>query len=223
MLRALDQDLWVADRPLRLAGCAFGTRATLVRLADGGLFVHCPVSLEGGLQAEIEALGPVRHLVAANKMHYRWLAENAAAFPDATVHLAPGLAEKRAELPRGETLGGGPGPWSADLDKLRVGGVPTLEETVFLHRKSRTLMLTDLAFNLRAPRPLFERVMLRMLGAWDHFGPSRLAKSFMRDKKRLRADLDRILAWDFDRVVLTHGEIVEKDGRELLRDAYAFV
>ena len=223
MLRPLDEDIWVADRPLRLLGCAFGTRATIARLSDGGLFVHCPVSLEGGLQAEIAALGPVRHLVAANKMHHFWLVENAKAFPDARVHLAPGLAEKHKELPRGETLGGAPGPWSAELDELLVGGVPTLEETVFLHRKSRTLILTDLAFNLRAPRPLFERGMLRVLGAWDHFGPSRVAKSFMRDKKRLRADLDRILAWDFDRVVLTHGEIIEKGGCDLLRDSYTFL
>jgi len=223
MLTALDEDIWVADRPLRLAGCAFGTRATVVRLADGGLFLHCPVSLDDGLGAKIAALGRVRHIVAPNKMHYFWLRENAEAFPDATVHLAPGLAEKRKELPPGETLGEEPGPWSADLDELLVGGVPPLEETVFLHRKTRTLILTDLAFNLRAPRPLFERVMLRALGAWDRFGPSRLARSFMRDKERLRADLDRILAWDFERVVLTHGEIVEKGGRDLVRESYAFV
>ena len=223
MLRALDQDIWVAERPLRLAGCAFGTRASIVRLADGGLFVHCPVSLEQGLQAEIAALGPVQHLVAANKMHHFWLAENAEAFPDARVHLAPGLAEKRAALPPGEALGAGPGPWSADLDELLVGGVPTLAETVFLHRKTRTLILTDLAFNLRAPRPPFERVVLRILGAWDCFGPSRIARSFIRDKKQVRRDLDRILAWDFERVVLTHGEIVEKGGRDALRASYSFL
>lgn len=75
MLHALDEDLWVAERPYSL----LGVRTTVVRLSDGGLFVHCPIALGDGLQAELAALGPVRHLVAANKLHYFFLSENLAA------------------------------------------------------------------------------------------------------------------------------------------------
>jgi hypothetical protein len=37
----------------------------------------------------------------------------------------------------------------------------------------------------------------------------------------VRASLERILAWDFDRVVVTHGDVVEHGGAEALRHAWA--
>ena len=223
MLRKLDEGLWVAEHPLRLAGSEFGTRVTVVRLPDGGLWLHCPIPLGEGLREQIQAQGAVRYLVAPNKLHYFWLAENAQAFPDARLHLAPGLAEKRPELPEGEVLDETTAPWSGEIDQAFIGGWPFANETVFLHRATRTAILTDIAFNLRAPRPFLERVALSLLGAYDRFGPSRLARVTMRDKAKIRAGLDRVLAWDFDRVIVGHGDVVESGGRELLRDAYAFV
>lgn len=222
MLRALGEELWVAEAPLRLMAVQFGVRASVVRLGDGGLWVHCPIGLSDGLEAELAALGPVRHLVAANRHHHLYLVENARAFPEAQVRLAPGLAEKTPALPGGVVLGGET-PWADDLDQLLIEGWPFASETVFLHRRSRTLLLTDLAFNLREPRPPVERWMLRLLGAYDRLGPSRLARGTMRDRAKVRASVDRVLGWDFERVVPAHGEIVEKGGRELLREAFAFL
>ena len=223
MLRRLDQGLWVAEHPLRLAGARFGARMTLVRLSDGGLWLHCPIPLGDGLRQQIQAQGAVRYIVAPNKLHYLWLAENATAFPDAGLYLAPGLADKRSDLPEGEVLDETTAPWSADLDQAFIGGWPFMNETVFLHRASRTAILTDIAFNLRPPRPLLERIWLGILGAYDHCGPSRLARLTMRDRKQVRSGLDRLLAWDFDRVVLAHGDLVERDGRDVLRQSYAFL
>lgn len=223
MLRALDEGLWVAEQPLKLGGVQFGTRATIARLSDGRLWIACPVGLQGSLQGQIEALGPVAYLVAPNRLHYFYLAENARAFPNAEIHLAPGLAEKRKELPQGHVLGDGPSPWSADLDQTQIDGWDFATETVFLQRSTRTLVMTDLCFNLRAPRPLLERCIMTVMGAYDRFGPSRLARVTQRDRKGLRASLDRVLAWDFERIVLTHGDVVDKGGRELLREAYAFL
>jgi len=219
MLRALDGDLWVAERPYSL----LGVRTTVVRLSDGGLFVHCPIALGDGLQTELQALGPVRHLVAANKMHYLFLAENLAAFPDAQLHLSPGLAEKRPKLPPGQPLGEGTPPWEADLEQQFVAGWPFLNETVFFHRKSRTLLITDIAFNVRAVPSAAKRLLLRMLRAYGRFGPSRIARLSLRDRVAVRRSIEAVLAWDFDRITVTHGDVVEKNGRALLREAYAFL
>jgi hypothetical protein len=35
--------------------------------------------------------------------------------------------------------------------------------------------------------------------------------------------LDRILSWDFDRVIVGHGELLETGGRSAFRDAYAWL
>ncbi len=65
--------------------------------------------------------------------------------------------------------------------------------------------------------------MMRIMGGYGHFGPSRLAKTFMKDKKAIRRGIDRILEWDFDRVTVTHGEVLETNGRALLQQAYAWL
>ena len=44
-----------------------------------------------------------------------------------------------------------------------------------------------------------------------------------RDKAAVRASVDRILAWDFDRAVVTHGDVVESGAKERLRDAFAWL
>ncbi len=220
MLRALDDGLWVAERPFR----GLGVRTTVVRLSDGGLLLHCPIGLQGGLRAEIEAIGRPSHLLAANKVHHLFLAENAAAFPEARVWLAPGLAEKRPKLPAGAVIGADdPAPWPADLDQTPIEGWPFLSETVFYHGSTQTLLITDIAFNMRKASNPLSRLVLRALGAYGHFGPSRFARVSMRDRPAIRRSIDRILEWDFERVIPTHGAIVEKNGRKMLREAYAFL
>lgn len=224
MLRKLDAGLWVIDHPLRLAGTEFGTRTTVVQLSAGGLFVHSPGPLSDELRGELEAAGSVRALVAPNKVHHMFLAENARAFPNAEVHTAPGLRERFPGLPEGPELGDDPPElWSADLDQVWVRGAPRIEEVAFLHRASRTLLLADLAFNYRHVESTWTRLFLRVMGAYGRFGPSRLARSLLRDRAAVRAGIDRILEWDFDRVVVPHGDVLEAGGREALRAAYAWL
>ena len=200
-----------------------GVRTTVVRLADGGLWLHCPLELDATKREAISALGPVRFLVAANKLHHLFLEGALAAFPGAELHGAPGLAEKRRDLRFHATLGDEPPPaWAADLDQLLVRGIPRAAEVLFLHRGSRPLLLTDLCFNVHRGGA-FTRLFMRVNGAWQRFGPSRLLRSLVRDRRALRTSLDRILAWDFDRVVVTHGDVLEHGGREALRDAFAWL
>jgi len=225
MLRALDRDLWVVDHPLAMpGGLAIGTRMTIVRLSDGGLFLHSPVPLDAPLRRELSELGPVRFVVAPNKLHHLFVAEAMAAFPGAALHVAPGLPEKRRDLPPHRLLGEEPDPgWKADLDQVWVHGAPLLEEVVFLHRASRSVLFTDLAFNVHRAEGLLTRLFWRLNGALGHFGPTRMVRLALRDRAAVRRGVDRVLAWDFERATVTHGEVLEKGARDALREAYAFL
>ena len=44
-----------------------------------------------------------------------------------------------------------------------------------------------------------------------------------RDRAAAREQVDRMLAWDIDRIVLAHGGIIETGGQEVLRRAYAWL
>jgi hypothetical protein len=222
-LRPLAEGLWVVDGPERVARLHIGTRMTVVRLADGGLFLHSPIPWDEALGASLAEIGRVAWLVAPSKVHHLWLGPWAEACPDATLVGAPGLRDKRRDLVFHRELGGAPpSDWAAELDQCRVNGMPYVNEVVFLHRASGTVLITDLAMNF--PRPLpgaLTRVWRRAMGLGDGLGASRLVRTLVRDRAAVRASLERILAWDFDRVVVTHGDVVEHGGAEALRHAWA--
>ena len=223
-LRELDAGLWVVDAPLSVFGFQIGTRMTLIRLADGGLFVHSPSPLDAHLQAEIEALGPVRCVVAPSKIHFFYVAEHRQAFPQARFFAAPGLPEKRPELAFDEVLGPGPpAEWAGELEQTLFGGVDYVNEVVFFHPATRTLVLTDMAFNVQQADNLWSQLFFRLNDAYRRFGPSRMMRRLIRDRAAARESLQRILRWDFERVIVTHGIVLQHAGKRMLRDAYAFL
>lgn len=221
MLRQLDDDLWVVDhRDFKMAGAAIGTRTTLIRLPDGALFMHSPGPLSVSLAKQIDALGSVRFIVAPNEFHHLFVAENAKAWQDAEIHLAPGLAARRKDLSYTAELGDDPpAAWSAALDQCLMAGAPRVNEVVFLHRASRTLVLTDLAFNVRHAASRRARLFFRLTGVYGRFATSRLMRMLARDRAAAKRSAERILGWDFERIIVSHGEVLDEGGPPALRGA----
>ena len=224
-LRPIAPELWVAERPLRFLGVDLGIRATVARLRDGGLWVHSPVALDPALRAAVHALGPVRFVVAPNLFHHRFVGAWGDAHPDARLHAAPGLPEKRRDLAFHALLGDAPpAEWAADLDQVLVRGAPIANEVVFLHRASGTLILTDLAFHLDAGCPFRTRLAARLLGVYGRLGPTWIARHLLfADRRAARRAFDRIRSWDFDRVVVAHGRVQDRGGKAALLRSYAWL
>ena len=225
-IRELHPDLVAIDHPLRLpGGVELGTRSCLVRLSGGGVLIHTPGPLSDEVRRVIDARGPVRAIVAPNLLHHFYLAESVAAWPDARVFAAPGLRAKLGTVRIDEELSDtAPALWAGDLEQVLTQGAPGLSEVVFFHRASRTLLCLDLCFNLRESASFVTRALMRMNGAYGRFGPSRLFRhGVMKDARAMRASIDRILAWDFDRVTVAHGEILEHGGHEALRAGFAWL
>ncbi len=223
-LQRLDQDLWVASRPLALWVGDIGCRMTVIRLADGGLLLHSPVPFDAATRAAVDAVGAVRWLVGPSAVHHFYLGDWAEAYPDAQLVAAPGLPEKREDLSFDVVLGeDGSHPWGEEIRTRFVPGAPRLNEVVFLHPASRTLVLTDLAFNVKSGPGNRARLFHRLIGATDRFGPHRMIRAFIRDGATARAAIDEILGWEFDRVIVGHGEVREKGGREALAEGFAYL
>jgi len=225
-IRELHRDLLAIDHPLRLpGGLELGTRSCIVRLSGGGAVVHTPGPLDDEVRRAIDGFGPVRALVAPNLLHHFFLAESIAAYPQARVFATPGLREKLGDVRVDEVLADKPPElWAADLEQTLVGGAPSLSEFVFFHRASRTLLTLDLCFNVRSSASWMTRLFMRVNGAYGRFGPSRIFRfAVTKDRRPLRASLDRILSWDFDRVTVAHGEILETGGRAAVRSGFAWV
>ena len=59
----------------------------------------------------------------------------------------------------------------------------------------------------------------------DNFNASKLARYwFFKDKRALARSMAPVLVeWDFDRVIINHGEILETGGKQKLREVFAFL
>jgi hypothetical protein len=214
------EQLWTGDVPASRGGFNFGARMTLVRLPDGALWVHSPVAL-APFREEVDRLGPVRHLVGPSKMHYEHLAEWAGAYPEARVYAAASL-KGNAKVPPHQTLGDeSPAEWQGAIEQVVFRGSRLFDEVVFFHPATRTLILTDLCFNVPSSRGWSTALWAGVLGFKDRFAPSRSFGLMLQDREAARASLERILGWDFDRVLLTHGDYLETGGKEAFRRAFA--
>ena len=223
-LRSLAPNLWVADRPLKLAVGNVGARMTVIRLADGGLFLHSPVHLDDATRGALDAVGQVRCVVAPSKVHHFFVGDYIDAYPAARVYGAPGLAAKRRDLRFDATLSDEAAPeWLGEIESHLFRGAPYLNEVVFFHPATHTLILTDLAFNVAAHETAGAHLFYWVVGAAGRFGPHRIVRVMIRDRRAARASIDRILGWNFDRVIVAHGNILETGGRNRVAAAFAYL
>lgn len=224
MLQQVAPELWIADQPLKIMGAQFGARMTVIRLGSGGLFIHSPIEPTEAIKSGLAALGPVQAIVAPNTMHHMYLPAFARAYPQAQVFAAEGVARKQPEVQLQGVLGDLPEfLWGKEIDQHRVGGQPSLNEVAFLHRPTGTLLLTDWLFNFVRSEGWWTRTFLRLAGALGGPLQSRLHRLSVKDRAAARASRDHLLTWDFDRIVVAHGDIIESDGKAVLRRAAAWL
>ncbi len=224
MLRHHAEGLWTLEAPAKLAGLDLGIRMTVVRLRDGGLWLHSAVPLTDEHQRELEALGPVRFIVAPSKFHHLFAGAAKQRFPAARLLGAPGLAEKRKRLALDGVLGAAPDPgYAADLDQRVVGGMPMMNEVAFLHRASGTLIVTDCLFYVPHPRTWVTWLYMKLSGKVGELCQTRVFCALIRDRAAFRAAMVQLSQWDFDRVILSHGEAIETDGKAAFLRAIAWL
>lgn len=228
-LKPLAEGVWIVDGPaIKVYGFPFSTRATIVRLENGDLWVHSPTQMTEELRAELDALGPVAHLIAPNAAHYTYLTDWQAAYPRARTWAAPGVVERAAK--KGVTLAverwlkpdRAEAPWKGQLEQLIVAGSKTHREAVFFHKASRTLILTDLIVNIEtANLPARFRPFAWLNGIDDTDGktPPFLRWSF-RDKEAMADSVEAMIGWAPERIVLAHGRCYMRDGVGELERAF---
>jgi hypothetical protein len=225
-LRELVPDLvWVREHPVRLAGGRFLTRMTVMRLGDG-LCVHSPVEIDAPTRTAIEDLGRVRAIIAPSTFHHFFVASAQKAFPAARTYAVEGLDRKRKNLRFDEILGDElPAQWAGQMEQVLVGN-RVMREVVFLHRASRTLIAVDLVENFRDETPGTNatlRAWMRLFGMWGRPRAAPELRWLTTDRKAARLALDRLLAWDFDRAVIAHGELLDSDAHAAIREAWHWV
>lgn len=213
LLHKVTTDLWVADTPHRFMGLHVGSRMTVIRLASGGLVLHSPIPLSDTLIEEIKALGPVRHILCPNLFHHMYAAEAKGSFPLAKLHGPAKLHRKRRDLVFDGVLSDTPHPdWETELLPLTISG-SLLNETLFYHPASRTLISCDLVENFHRCDHTFTRWYLKLGGIFGKAGWHPLLRPVYLNRRRARESVETLLQWPFERVIVAHGDVITEDAR----------
>lgn len=190
-------------------GVTIPLRSMLVEARDHQ-FLISPVGT-GEEAAQIGA--PPLTLIAPSLRHHRHLPAAIARYRPVELWGPPGLAEHRPGLGRVYMFGVDAWPYAGELEFVLVGGAPRRNEVVFFHRITRTIYTADLFCNLRDPEGVLAPLAFRMMGIHRRFAAARMWRRWVTDRAAFARSIDEILAWDFDRIVVAHGDVVDDDAR----------
>lgn len=222
MLIQHDTDLWSTHHTFKARGLPISSRMTVVRLAGGRLWLHSPVPVSLSLRQELAKLGEVGWLVAPSRAHDLFVRQASEIFPQAEVWVAPGLSGAPTVPRRARTLdANGMAQWTPALDGALVEGMPAVNETLWFHRPSGSLIVTDLLQWWRGPLPWQAWAWAHAMGVRRQMGVSRMFRWFVQDRDAFRRSLTGLSAWPVRRVLTCHNSEVALDAYAQVRRALA--
>jgi hypothetical protein len=216
--------VWLAHEPVRIVGMKLMATMTVIRLPGSDLLLHSPVAMTPERIRRVASLGTVMHLYAPNTFHHAWMGDWAREFPGACVHGPSALRKKRPDLriDRAHDVDS-LGDLSEIFDEVHIDGF-ALEESVLVHRPSRTLVVADLVHNVGRPADRWTAFYTKAMGFYDRVAISRMIRwTAFSNTRAARESLERLAGESFDRLVVGHGSPVEHDARDAVFGAYEWL
>ncbi len=229
-LTSITSNLWTIDYPVTFYGLSLTTRMTVIRLQSGDLVVISPIQISEDLKQQIDAIGPVKTIIAPNLYHHLFAKDFVSAYPEAEFWAVEGIEKKRPDLNPDriltETEGNLEDLYYHEFKAFRIlepRGNCDLNEYLFLHRSSQTLIITDSAFHFDGKSSPVLQWLAKGLGIYDKLQATLLEKWAIRDRNHAKATMQTVLSWDFDRVIMAHGSPIETNGKAQLKAGYEWL
>lgn len=212
--------IWVSERSLWFSGVKLRSRMTVVRLADRALWVHSASEPTDQLCGDLDRLGEVRWIVVPNRFHHLHAAAFKARYPQAHV-VGPATAGARnksivIDMPiEGAHMPG--------MIPIALGGVPFLDETLFFHEPTRTLIGADLMMCGCAADHWTWRWTSRALRQYGRFKAPPDVRWKTKPSDEVRHSIARLAALPIERILVAHSDPISDRPVEQLQDAWRFV
>jgi hypothetical protein len=193
-------------------------RCTQIILKNGQSLLISPIKFSESQIAEVEK-NPVKAIIAPNCFHHLHVLKAAENLKVSTLLCAEGLQQKRADVKWTSVLSEQTWPFADEVKMICVRGAPKINEAVFYHADSKTLITTDLFFNFQNLKPNLKNFIYKIMGTFNKPAVSRLVSLFAKDKNIFKTDLKRILELDFENLVMAHGKIINGNAKEIFINA----
>jgi Domain of unknown function (DUF4336) len=228
-IQQFGENIWIVDGPkVRDMGILFTTRMVIIKLQDGSLWIDSPVPVSFETLLQISNLGSIRYLIAATQRHVWRLESWHNLFPQAQLWVTETtpFTLKKGILSYTGILRDTPEQgWVNDLDQLLFMGSPFLKEVLFFHTSSHTLILDDLIqIHVLEKNQPFSNALLKLEGVTSPAGGVALdIRLAFTNRKLARLSLQKILSWDFDKLIIGHGNCIEKDAKEYVAKSFSWL
>ena len=208
----------VMQYPLRAFGIDFQRCVTLLRLADGRVVIHSSAPFTAEDVAAIRRFGIPSWLVEATLMHDTFARRVRAVFPDIP-YLAPDGFAKLTGVPT-QLLYPPLPDWTGEIEVLKIEGLRKINEHALFHRASRTLVLADLLFHFPAESRGWPRFFARHIMRLPRLsGVSAFFRLMIRDRAAFALSMKKMLEWDFEQIVVGHGDPIQNHAKTMLTQA----
>jgi hypothetical protein len=198
-------NLWMLVYPLKMLGADLRRNVTVIRLRSGKLVIHSTGPFAPEDVAAIQALGEPGWILDGILRHDTFAKEGRESFPGIP-YLAPEGFSETVGFPTSPIVPA-LAEWDGELLAHEIQGAPDARDTA-------------LVFNFGDSEPVWTELLLRVaVGGEHHPGMSRPFKLGVKDEAAFKSSLGTILEWDFDRVIVGHGDVIESGGKEKLRVA----
>ncbi len=193
-----------------MPGVHFPVTSSFLELDNNELMIISPGPFEQKMIQEIVAKYSMVYCVAPNAFHHLNLKSFNDLFPNIDIYGPESITKKQ--------------PWLSEkllsLDSLKdklidqisffpILGNSILDETVFYCRRSKSLIVTDLFFNMRNPMPLGRKCILSLVGAKNKIAQSKLIKSSTKDKEAYLRSVKPLSELDCKQIIVAHGHNIE--------------
>lgn len=194
-------------------------RTVVVQTAVGNIMISPGSQLS---PEQLSANGHITDLVAPNLYHSAGISKAHKVHPMARiwgVTSANRSSKKNSEIRWTHELNENSWIFSDELPIIAIEGMPTVKEFVFIHRPSRSLIVTDLCFNIVDAEGFGAWLILNIFGTYRKLGVSSLFLKGVKDRSAFTNSLAKVFAHDFENIIVCHGDIVMGRGKSILRNA----
>ena len=226
-ISAFAENIWMMPGDdVRMYGIPFTNRTTIIRLQSGGLWVHSPVVPRQAHFEAADALGTVEYLIAPNKIHSLGVEPWKARYPRAEVWLSPDFNKRHPNIKGNAVFGSDtPNTWKSEIDFHVFEGSSFLDEVVFFHKASQSLLVTDL-IQKHDPKKQswFWWAVKKAAGVLGKDGGTgRDLRATFRDRSAARHSRDHIMNWDFNNLIICHGACIKGGAKPVVQEAFSWL
>lgn len=177
-------------------------RSTYIPVQNGAVLISPGSCLD---LTQLKSLNSVTDLVAPNLLHCAGMQKAHSAYPNAKRWGALGVRGAKPQISWTDELSKENWAYQDELPMVQLQGIPKINEVVFFHKKSKSLIVTDLCFNMQDVKGIGPWIILNMFGTYKRFAVSKFFMRYTKDKAAFERSIGEIFAFDFENIILSHG------------------